>query len=464
MRRKSVVKFPLTWYNNGELLLPVGANSEVVMKKKSVKILLAALLSCLMAMALCACSLFSWGYKADSNYPFDIAKESGFTGTEAEWASEQKSPSTLYRRLYEEAVADGYTGSYFEFRTALNLSAMDATPYVQRAMLSVVSIVCTFGVGSEGAAGSGVIINLNKTTGDAYILTNYHVVYSKTGRVKISNDIHVYLYGYENATSVMSAQYVGGVMEQDIAVLKITNSALLRESAALAATVADSAGVMAGQPVYAIGNAMNDDIAVNAGVVSMETEYIYMEALNGSGYMNLACIRFDGTVNHGNSGGGLFNAMGELVGIVNGRDERDGVTGFNYAIPTKIALSIAENIMDNGGARVADFGLDLTFGDTKAVYDETPGVVHYLEKIVVEHRSGAAASAGVRPGDTLISAAIVRGGVEQKTVQFLRYPDFLGFTFTVRMGDSVKFTVSRDGAAVELIYSFTQSGEFESFA
>ena len=123
-----------------------------------------------------------------------------------------------------------------------------------KALLSAVSIVSQFdssnsgwigGFGSSSGSstsssrGSGVIYKLDKSKGEAYVITNYHVVYNADRG--ISNNIKVFLYGHEDSEScAITASYVGGSLSYDIAILKITNSTEIMSSIAAAATFADS--------------------------------------------------------------------------------------------------------------------------------------------------------------------------------------------------------------------------------
>ena len=90
--------------------------------------------------------------------------------------------------------------------------------------------------------GSGVIYQMDRAAGDAFILTNYHVVYDVSSNAEngISDDISVYLYGSEYEGKDIKATYVGGSLYYDVAVLRVENSELLKASSACAVTVADS--------------------------------------------------------------------------------------------------------------------------------------------------------------------------------------------------------------------------------
>lgn len=421
-------------------------------------------LACAAAVMLAGCS--SLGAHADENYPYDIAVENGYTGTEGEWLSSQETPETVYRRLYEEARADGsFTGTYFEFLQQIAPDA-DATPYIQRAMLSVVSISARFpsGTSTVTSLGAGVIYSMDKAAGDAYILTNYHVLYLSSAHA-LSENITVRLYGYETADDAIPATYYGGMMDYDLAILHVENSALLKSSDARAADLDADGSVIAGEAVYAIGNPLNKNIAVTAGVVSREEDLANVTAADESRSITLPEIRIDAAVNHGNSGGGLFNALGELVGIVNARDRNDDVDGVGYAIPIELAAAFAENDIANGGhPSVLHDGATIEIAGSKGVYDETLGRVHISQKLcIADYKAGALGFLGIRQGDTLISGYVERGGskVAESETQFTRASLWEAFRFKVRMGDTVHLTVSRDGTPVTLTRVMENAAHFD---
>ena len=133
-----------------------------------------------------------------------------------------------------ESVIDGYESV---------ISAASA-----KGLRSAVSIVCNFkatvqqggwrpGYGSTttkeySSAGSGVIYQLDKNEGDAFIITNYHVVYDASSNREngISDDISVYLYGSATEERAIKATYVGGSIYYDIAVLRVEDSELLKDT------------------------------------------------------------------------------------------------------------------------------------------------------------------------------------------------------------------------------------------
>ena len=338
---------------------------------------------------------------------------------------------------------------------------LDRDAATARAANSVVTVM------GEDGEGSGVIFDLDKQAGNAYIVTNYHVVYAGSSPSGISREIGIYLYEDRTESVPITATYVGGVMEEDIAVLAVEGSAALSASSAAEAVAADSGSLTVGEDVSAIGNAGGYGLSVSQGVVSVLGEYINVASSDESRTLTLYGIRTDATVNHGNSGGGLFNETGELVGIVNARSEEDGVVAFGYAIPANRALLIAQNIIDNAdysqGALCASFGgISVITYASHALYHEETGKTYLEEKIVVRGVPGgsAAAKMGLDVNDTLLSVRIERGGETVRAGAITRSCTLSELMFSVRLGDTVCLRVSRDGQPVELSYTFGSVRDF----
>lgn len=191
------------------------------------------------------------------------------------------------------------------------------------------------------AAGAGVIYKIQGD--DIYIITNYHMVYDQesTATDKLAHTYYVYLYGHEENQDALDASLVGGSMDKDIAILKVTFEDV--PDCIVAASISNK--IILGERVIAIGNPMSQGIAVTSGVVSVISETITMEALNSTNfakrYVDLTVIRTDAAINGGNSGGGLFNIEGKLVGIVVAKTIENGIEGMGYVIPVNVAIGEA---------------------------------------------------------------------------------------------------------------------------
>ena len=451
------------------------------------------LVAAVMSVALAGCSLFG-STTADGNTPSKVAVSGGAADSREEFLAAQETPSG-WRQLYEEAAADGYTGTYIDFLKEIGATSADPSASVNAAVNTVTGIECAFTEYVQTAsgrptsqtqtvysAGAGVIYSIDNPVGGPYIVTNFHVVYNadSVGNETVSHvsdDIIVYLYG---SSESIPATYVGGSINYDIAVLRVEDSKAFKASGASAAKVADSDSISVGESVYAIGNPEGEDISVTSGVVSVDAEYINITAADDSTTLSLLEIRTDAAINHGNSGGGLFNASGELVGIVNARDEGDGVTGFGYAIPSNLATAVARSIIDNAnegsndkGATRATLGVTVQIESSESRYDAVTGKTYIEESVIVRSSSGVGAEMGLNVNDTLISAKIVRniqqedGTVIKEVIvekALTRMHMLSTLLFDVRIGDTLTLVVSRNGETVELTHTFTSESEFTLFA
>ena len=310
------------------------------------------------------------------------------------------------------------------YNVTIQGSAPQAVMAANKALLSAVSVVSSFaGSGSGGifggssgssasqSSGSGVIYKLDKNKGVAYVITNHHVVYDAT--YGVSSSIKVYLYGQEGYEEYgMAASYVGGSLSYDIAILKITGSAVLMESIATAATFADSDKVAVLDTVIAIGNAQGSGISATVGYVNVESEYLAMLGADEKTEITLRVIRTDAAVNPGNSGGGLFNDKGEVIGIVNAKSASDSVDNIGYAIPSNVAKSIANNIIDycDGTSKTCVYrcllGITISSEKPTVVYDTKTGKIYKSESVTVSEVTGSAVKGKLQKGDVLKSITI----------------------------------------------------------
>lgn len=358
-----------------------------------------------------------------------------------------------------EAGADGLDGKYLITGEESRVPAATA-----KGLVSAVSISCSFTKtvqtsgyrpGSAGtytysyaSEGSGVIYKLDRESGDAFIITNYHVVYDAGSNSDngISDDITVYLYGAENADSGIAASYVGGSLYYDIAVLRAEGSDELKKSDVCAVSVADSDAVAVGETAIAIGNAQGCGISASVGVISVDSEYITMTAADESTTVSFRVMRIDTAVNSGNSGGGLYNGRGELIGIVNAKIVDDGVENIGYAIPSNVAVAVADNIIDYCSgtdverAQRAMLGITVTSSGSRAVYDAETGLARIEETVSVYGVSdGSPAEGRLLAGDIIVSAEL-----NGKTVTVTRQYHVTDLMLAARSGDTVSIKVKRN--------------------
>ena len=457
--------------------------------KMIVKGLLAGLCAATMLLGAAACGTSA----------YDIAVENGFKGTEKEWLAtlqgvDGKDGQDLTAKdLYETAVQNGFEGSYLDFcRDVLQVEVNTDNDVntIARNMTSVVSIYCGFSQTVRSnpwttqkryypTAGAGVIIDLDKETGNALIVTNYHVIYDTDSDSAngISDSIYLYTYGAYNAFEGseyttpyadtrgdgMKATYVGGAMEYDIAILSVHGSEHLKNSLVSEATFATSDDVQVGEKVFAIGNPDGAGIAATEGIISVESEYIQMSATDGSSaVVQYRVMRTDAAINSGNSGGALFNSQGELIGITNAKNANSQVDNMGYALPSSQVKNLTQNILDNRTeqcARVALLGIMVQIVDSKAYYDQF-GRLKIQEEFEVASVGQGSAMGIVEVGDKIKGIKINDG----EWVYFTRQYQLLDQLLCVRKGDNVTLkVVDSNGVDHERAIQFNSDSYFVKY-
>lgn len=470
---------------------------------KRASIAVAAVLMCGVAAALVGCDSSSSNGKS----AYEIAVDNGFSGTEQEWLESLKGSDLDIEDIYNSAVENGYTGTYLEFLKeylstdgdiTVNENTYNDSSANYSMLFSTVAIISEFqqtttttsnknpfwGTGGEtkttvsktSAAGSGIIYTLDKSAGTAYIITNYHVIYEAEAddECKISQNIGIYLYGgmyeddYDTSNDYSSfnitATFVCGSMTNDLAVLKVENSSAIKESSLEAVTFGDSNEISVGDKVYAVGNPMGSGLSLTSGVVSVDSETISITAADDTTTISLREIRTDTELNHGNSGGGLYNANGELIGIVNaGKDSTTtGYNGINYALPSTHVKAVVDNMLDNyaatgkAGASRATLGVTSTMIASKAEYVTAEDKVKITETIkVTSVTSGSISDGKLEVGDILNSITV--NGITTQITRLFIPTDVL---YTVRKGDTVVINVTRDGVETDITFNFDSDDYF----
>ena len=237
-----------------------------------------------------------------------------------------------------------------------------------------------FGMRSSAAvSGSGFIITAN-----GYIMTNYHVIEDayKTG---LSVNVIVY-----DGTRY-KAEIVGVEPDNDVAVLKIEADGLN------AVTLGNSDAMRVGDVVYAVGNPLGElDFSMTTGHVSAKDRRIVTDRNGGA----IAMFQFDAAINSGNSGGPVYNARGEVVGIATAKPASYGVEGIGFAIPVNDATRIAKDLVTSGyvtGKAWLGVTVNNKYNDMYAQYYGWP-VGAYVDSV---ERNGCAAKAGIEVGDII---------------------------------------------------------------
>ena len=264
----------------------------------------------------------------------------------------------------------------------------------------------------ESGAGSGVVIS-----SDGYILTCAHVV---SGASNITVTI---------GDTDYPATVVGEDDTSDVAVLKIDATDLTP------ATVGNSDSLAVGESVLAVGNPLGElGGTVTSGIVSALNRSVSIQSSSSVNTMSL--IQMDASVSPGNSGGGLFNMNGELIGIVNAKSSSSDAEGLGFAIPINDAIKVAQDLLENGYVTGRPY-MGITYlAVTDAQTAAQLGVNAYGIYVVDVVSGGPADKAGLKAGDRIVS--IDNTEVAQKT-------DLGTLMQEHSAGDTLSITVARDG-------------------
>lgn len=448
--------------------------------KKKFTVILSVLLVAVFMVALAGCDE---GNTDNTVYvsAYDIAVKNGFIGTEAEWLESLKGADgangtnglnglngtdgeTVFsvEDVYDAAVESGYEGDFLQFVSdyiKVDLGA-DNTYSVSKAILSSVTIRSDFTKATTDffgrptgsyqdytAGGAGVIYRLDKEQGSAYIVTNFHVVYdaSSIQSNHISDNINVYLYGSEYFEMKIPAKFVGGAAHYDIAVLRVEDSDILRNSDAEAVTVAEST-VSVGQTAMAVGFPAGEGMSVTKGIVSVDSEIIEVE-VDGVKKYSLRVMRVDTAINSGNSGGGLFDSRGELIGIVNAKYNSTTIENIGYAIPAAAAIAAADNVIDNctDASRTSIYkcqiGVTPAITDSRMQYDRATGKTVIVETVTIQKIAEGSLSDGVLEVGDVLESAVLHGVTHELTRYFL----LSDLMLEARPGDVLTVNYNRNG-------------------
>lgn len=270
-------------------------------------------------------------------------------------------------------------------------------------------------------AGSGVIISE-----DGYIITNNHVIDG-------ANSVTVTL---RDGNTSYTAAVIGSDSENDIALLKVDAKGLTP------ATFGDSSKLAVGDYVVAIGNPLGElGGTVTDGIISALARDVAIEG------ENMTLLQTNAQISPGNSGGGLFNANGELIGIVNAKDSATEVEGIAFAIPINNVLDIIDDLKSYGYVTgKIDLGMqltDITSKDTAFYY----GVNQTGCYVLSVTRGSNAETAGFTTGDLITKVNGTSVSTSSDVEKALE---------NSKVGDNVKFTVYRNGITKDLTLTLAE--------
>ena len=300
-------------------------------------------------------------------------------------------------------------------------STLSVAELVRRESPAVVLVSVRSGEG--GGFGSGFVIDRQ-----GHILTNAHVVDGATSTTITFSD------GTEE-----KAQVLGVDNSTDLAVLKVGEL----PPGVRPVPLGDSAALVVGQDVVAIGNPYGYERTATTGIVSALERTI--RSPNGFAIQN--AIQTDAAINQGNSGGPLFDRAGRVIGMnTQIATQTGGNVGIGFAVPIDTIEPVAQSIIEDGTARHAWIGI--TGRQLTPALAEDLGLTGRRGVLIAETvEDGPAARGGLvaaKDGD----AAVPRGAdliVEINGRPVADMADVSRAVASRKVGDRITVTVLRDG-------------------
>jgi len=313
--------------------------------------------------------------------------------------------------------------------------AMTITDAANKAIPSVVEIVIeetAQGYGFFGqsytaqGAGSGVIIS-----SDGYIVTNNHVVEGVDTITVTTYDGKEY-----------PATLVGTDAKTDIAVIKVDAENLIP------VTIGDSSKIQVGDTALVIGNPLGTlGGTVTNGIISATSREI---VINNE---SMDLIQTNAAINSGNSGGGMFDGNGNLIGIVNAKDSGTTssgtlIEGLGFAIPVNTAMDVAQQLIENGRViNRATLGVYL-----QQLNQDMNGYEAGLYITDIISGSGAEA-AGLKPYDRILKV---------DDTDITNYTDLSTYLRNKKPGDTITLVIVRDNEQIDVNVTLTGTIDTET--
>ncbi len=294
---------------------------------------------------------------------------------------------------------------------------------------------------SQPVSGTGFFISE-----DGYVLTNYHVI---EYAVEYGSPAKVITHDGTEHTAVI----VGSDRDNDIAVLQIDGSGLN------AAALGNSDSIRVGDRIYAVGNPLGElQFSMTTGSVSATDRLISVEA--SAPAINM--FQIDAAVNHGNSGGPVYDISGNVIGIVTAKYSDNNIEGIGFAIPINDAVDIATDLITTGyvtGKAKLGVEAQTVSGRAAKYYNTVEGaLLRYIQP------GSCAEAAGLQVGDIIYGLgdfeiysrddlqAAVRSYHAGDTVELSVYRNRQHLTVMVTLDENIPETVQAEATPGPVAY------------
>ena len=301
-------------------------------------------------------------------------------------------------------------------------ATLDGTVTAAAEKISPSVVTITVRSGRGGSIGSGVVLDAQ-----GHILTNDHVVSEaggSTSPTRAGGSASSITVTFEDG-STAEATVVGTSPNNDLAVIRVSG---VEAGELTPATFAKSSSVVVGQAVVAVGAPLGLSETVTSGIVSATARPVRSGTSGDAVYQ---AVQTDAAINPGNSGGPLVDLNGQVIGInasgatLSSGSEQSGNIGLGFAIPSDVAVRVANDLIDDGTAADATLGVNLQAGDSST--DTTSEGV----TLAGVTSGGPAQQAGLRAGDVVTAVDGVNTTTADGLIAAIRF-HAPGTTVTVR--------------------------------
>lgn len=227
----------------------------------------------------------------------------------------------------------------------------------------------------------------------------------------------------------------------------------------------DSSYLSLSETIYAIGNPFSGGFTISKGSISQINSLVDVEGVS------MREIQIDVPINSGNSGGGLFNARGEFIGLVNAKlnsvnSGKLDVDGIAFAIPGNLVVSIAESIIQNRAkATYINLGVEFKHSEVlgvSQVYVNHDGILKSVERYYVQVSS---VSKGIAYGklhsgdiiDAIEFQTTIGGVVHTIKVDMYNKYIFEDYSFAIVENSEIKFYLQGEDTPIVVVASATKT-------